>query len=54
MKDINNLNIERGEIGFIVYEDLRQGLTCMKWAFETPERLADFIEKWANSEKDDK
>ncbi len=43
---IGDIKIERGESGFIVYEDADQGLMGKKWAFEDHERLAAFVIEW--------
>ena len=47
---IGDLSIERGETGYIVYENAGQGMLGKKWAFETASSLADFITKWADSD----
>ena len=49
-RNIGDLAIERGETGFIVYEKAGQGLLGKKWAFETPEKLAEFVTDWGNKE----
>ena len=43
---LNDLRIERGVTGFIVYEDGGMGMAGRKWAFETPEKLAEFVADW--------
>lgn len=48
MDKIGNLKIERGETGFIVYEDAGVGLMGRKWAFETPAAVSKFVADWAS------
>jgi len=47
---IGDLSIERGETGYIVYENAGQGMLGKKWAFETASSLADFIALWAGGD----
>ena len=53
MREAGDLKVERAETGFIVYEDAGVGLMGRKWAFETPEKLSDFIEQWAVNEPEE-
>ena len=47
MRDrMGDISIERGEYGFIVYENTGTALMGRKWAFETPEKLAEFVADW--------
>ena len=46
-----DLNIEVAENGFFVFESAGQGVLGKKWAFETPETLAQFIEAWGNDKE---
>jgi hypothetical protein len=45
---MHELFIEVVENGFIVLESAGQARMGKKWAFETPETLAQFIEAWGN------
>jgi len=44
---MGDISIERGVTGFIIYENAGTGLMGRKWAFETPEKLAEFVAAWA-------
>tara|TARA_R110002073_G_scaffold49025_6_gene131430 strand:+ start:1106 stop:1279 length:174 start_codon:yes stop_codon:yes gene_type:complete len=46
-RNIGDLSIERGETGFVVYENAGMGFSGRKWAFETPTALAEFVASWA-------
>lgn len=48
---IGDLIIERGETGFIVYENAGMGVTKRKWAFESGESLSKFVANWAYNYK---
>ena len=44
-----NLRIDVAENGFIVYEQNRDGgVIGKKWAFESAETLADFVQIWGD------
>tara|TARA_R110000744_G_scaffold85789_2_gene167664 strand:- start:17346 stop:17504 length:159 start_codon:yes stop_codon:yes gene_type:complete len=45
------LAIEVAENGFVVFESAGQGVLGKKWAFETAETLALFIEAWGNDKE---
>jgi hypothetical protein len=45
---LEDLAIERGETGFIVYENAGTGSIGRKWAFETSVALAEFVASWAD------
>ena len=47
---IGDLSIERGETGYIVYENAGQGMCGKKWAFESAGALAEFIGSWADED----
>ena len=48
---MSDLNIEVAENGFFVFESADQGMLGKKWAFETAQTLAQFIEAWGEDKE---